>query len=298
MTNRWLKLLRPKDGNWTNSVGAAIAAAVSLWGAWILFFKEILIPAVAPVNISLGLDVKKLKPAAETGGEIPVLLSVSAENTSGKTLLLNKSFWVAHAMTIDRTRLYDESAIIGDINKQMKENFDDTLLKGASSRRQRANDAWTVVGFGPLFDLNEIRDKEKVQAQRVILVPEKKEDKENGEKDLEILRVTVRIPSYSKRSRLAREDLIRVLGGITFGSSNAVTVVFCQADRRWGNHTLNWWFDKFQLPQENPTGGFEEPALRRCPYPMSERELERIGAQVFTSVQEIPLRTSESSPEK
>jgi hypothetical protein len=298
MTNRWLALIRPKDGNWTNSAGAAIAAAVSLWGAWILFFKEILVPAVAPVNISLGLDVKKLKPAEQAGGDIPVLLSVSAKNSSGKTLRINKSFWVAHAIAINHSQRLDESEIISEINKEMKLQFENNMITGTASSRQSSDDTWSVVAFGPLFDTTEIRSGEEIKAQRLILVPAKNSEKDG--KPLEILKVTVKIPSYAKRSRLAEEGLVRVMGGITYDSSNYVVVTFCQANRKWQNHNLRWWFDKFQLPQEKLADGFEEPASRNCPYPMTDEEQERIGAQVFTSVQEIPLgasdpTTSESS---
>lgn len=290
MANRWLELLRPKDGNWTNTAGAALAAAVSLWGIWMGFFKEILVPAVAPVNISLGLDVKKLTPQTKSGDDIPVLLTASAKNSSGKVLRINKTFWVAHAIPIERSKDYEENEIIADINKQMTESFDSETLSGTSSRRQRSTDTWKVVAFGSLFDGSEIRPNEEIKAQRLILVP----DKVNG-KPFEALRVMVTIPSYAKHSRLADEGLVRIVGGIRYGTTNYVKIGFCKAPRTWKKHNLRWWFDKFELPRESLEEGFQEPASRNCPYLMNDEEREQIGGQVFTSVQEVPLRASATS---
>jgi hypothetical protein len=175
----------------------------------------------------------------------------------------------------------------------MQINSETNMIAGTVSSRQQSNEPWRVVAFGPIFDTNEIRSGEEIKAQRLILVPAKDKGKGKDGMPLEILKVTVKIPSYAKRSRLAEDGLVRVMGGITYGSSNYVAVNFCQANRKWKNHNLRWWFDKFQLPQEKLADGFEEPASRHCPHPMTDKEQERIGAQVFTSVQEIPLGASD-----
>jgi hypothetical protein len=103
------------------------------------------------------------------------------------------------------------------------------------------------------------------------------------------------IPSYSRRSALADEDLIRVVGGIRYPSSkDIVQVGFCEAERDWRSHGLRWFFDKFTLPRDNPGDQyFHEAGSRHCPNLMSPGQREKIGAQVFNAVHEIPLMTTE-----
>jgi hypothetical protein len=292
MANRFLPLLRPKDGDWTKPLGALVATVGFLWGAWVFLFQEVLRPAVAPVNISLALEIKRLRARNQVDGNPqPVMLTTSAKNSSNKILTIRKTFWVAHAIRLPRSGTSirpsnSESDLIRDVNDQMSLGSNQLSLEGtATSRYQRSSDAWDVIGFGPLFDVNEIRPSEEIKAQRLILVPHGK-----SPNDYNLLRVRVIIPSYAKRSNLADEDLIRVVGGISHPSKDFVRVGFCQAERDWRKHGLRWFFDKFALAQDRfDDKVFREPASRYCPTLMSADQKEQVGAQVFTSTYEIPL---------
>jgi hypothetical protein len=292
MPNRFLPLLRPKDGDWTKPLGALVATVGFLWGAWVFLFQEVLRPAVAPVNISLALEIKRLKPLNQAhGNPQPVLLTASAKNSSKKILTIRKTFWVAHAITLPQPEgsikpLHTEEQLIEDVNKQMSLGRNMLSLEGtATSRYQRSADEWQVIGFGPLFDANEIRPDEEIKVQRLVLVP-----KVAPPEDFKLLRVKVVIPSYAKRSNLADEDLIRVVGGITHPSKDFVKVGFCQAERNWRRHGLRWFFDKFALPRDRfDDTVFREPASRYCPTWMTPEQREKVGAQVFVSTYEIPL---------
>lgn len=292
MPNRLLRILWPKDGDWTKPLGAMLAAVGFLWGAWVFFFQEVLRPAVAPVNISLALEIKRLKTVNKNvGNPQPVVLRVSAKNSSKKILSIRKTFWVAHAITLPHPGgsikpSHIESKLIEDVNKQMSLGSAQLSLEGtATSRYQSSNDVWEVIGFGPLFDGNEIRPDEEINVQRLVLVPQG-----IPPRDYKLLRVRVIIPSYAKRSTLADEDLIRVVGGISYPSKDFVQVGFCQAERDWKKHGLRWFFDKFTLPRDRfDDQVFLEPASRYCPSLMTAEQKEKVGAQVFSSTYEISL---------
>jgi hypothetical protein len=296
MLTRFLSLVRPKDDDWTKPLGAVLATVGFLWGAWVFLFQEVLRPAVAPVNISLALEIKRLKPLSEAiGNAQPVLLTASAKNSSKKILTIRKTFWVAHAIALSRAKQNPDNSIqlpnteegmIKDINNQMTLGRDMLSLEGtATSSYQSSADKWQVIGFGSLFDVNEIRPDEEIKVQRVVLVP-----KLASPNDFKLLRVRVMIPSYAKRSNLADEDLIRVVGGISQPSKEFVKVGFCQAERNWRQHGLRWFFDKFALPQDRfDSPVFREPASRYCPTLMTPEQRDRVGAQVFNSTFEIPL---------
>lgn len=298
MPNQLLNGLRSKRFDWNKLLTAMLATVGALWGAWVFFFQEFLRPAVAPVNISLLLEIKRQDKLRLGDGKtqpalLPVLLTVSAKNSSQKILSIRKTFWVANAVSIPDTpdvkaktckTPYCEDEVIKDVNRQMSLGSSQLSLDGAVSRYLSLNDAWDVIAFGPLFDVNEIRPNEEIKAQRLVLVPQHLGD------DYELLRVKVIIPSYTKRSHLADEDLIRVVGGISHPSKDFVTVSFCQAERSWKKHEMRWFFDKFALPRERiDSASFQEPASKYCPTLMTPEEREKVGAQVFTSSYEIPL---------
>lgn len=208
-----------------------------------------------------------------------------------KILTIRKTFWVAHAITLPHPAgvmkpLYTEDQLIEDVNRQMSLGRNMLSLEGtATSRYQRSDDPWEVIGFGPLFDANEIRPDEEIKVQRLVLIP-----KMAPPNDFKLLRVRVVIPSYTKRSNLADEDLLRVVGGISNPSKDFVQVGFCQAERNWRQHGLRWFFDKFALPQDRfDDTVFREPASRYCPTLMTSDQREKVGAQVFISTYEIPL---------
>jgi hypothetical protein len=334
MRRRFLQFLNAKDDQWIQSLTAILAVMGFLWGAWTFIFKEVLTPAVAPVNISLDLEIKRLKPEPVNEAKVPgpgtaqpVLLRASARNSSRKILTIRKTFWVAYATKlpplfgngsschpkndggrtlaaqkaksgpsqaeVDAVKKACEQKVISDVNQQMSLGADELTLEGTSaSWYQGGKDVWDVIGFGSLFDANEIRPDEEIKSQRLVLVPQI-----SPPNDYKILRVRVIIPSYSKRSNLADEDLIRVVGGIASPTKDILQVGFCQAERDWRKHGVRWFFDKFALPRDrfdDPV--FREPASLYCPTLMTPRQREKIGAQVFPSVYEIPLNVPADSP--
>ena len=139
MPRRLLPWIQLKDGDWTKPLGVVLASAGFLWGAWVFLFQEVLRPAAAPVNISLDLVIKPLKPVSDAiGNPQPVLLRVSAKNSSGKVLMIQKTYWVAYGVdlnppatpsTLGKAKSspaaspekipYSEEELINDINEQM-----------------------------------------------------------------------------------------------------------------------------------------------------------------------------------
>jgi hypothetical protein len=136
-----------------------------------------------------------------------VLLRASAKNSSRKILTIRKTFWVAYATTlpqlfgngrschpgrdgapaypaqkvnppraqaeVDALKRDREQKVIADVNQQMSIGSDELTLEGTSaSWYQGGNDVWDVIGFGSLFDANEIRPDEEIKDQRLMLVPQ------------------------------------------------------------------------------------------------------------------------------
>ena len=293
MQNRLFSRFRPKDGDWEKRLAALVAVAGFIWGTWESVFKEYIRPAITPtnnMNLSVNATVLKSPGHAHPGPRI-VLLAVSAKNNISKSLLIRKSFWVAHALDLHNgvgdplIPRYSESEIIDDINDQMSPGRERLGLEGnASSRYQRARQEWDVIGFGPLFDSSEIRPQEEIKVQRIILVPPRSFD---------LLRVRVIIPSFFRSSGLADDALIQVVGGIRSPSKNFVQVGFCQAERQWITHGIRWFFDKFAMHRDGVySQGFLQPGSRYCPNFMSLEQMQRVQAEVFTSTYEIPLAVS------
>lgn len=313
---RLLAFLKPESGDWTKSVSTLLAAGGSLWVAWMFVFDRILVPAAAPVNVALQLDIKPLqtdtKKANPNQDRIAVQLAAIAKNSSNRVLTIRKTFWVAHARHLpEKADQVTEDEMILDVNSQMSLGRSQLSLEGgASSRFQRSDDPWDVVAFGPLFDMNEIRPGEEIRTQRLIFIPARgkmigglngghpKGGKfvQQHTSKYDVLRVKVIIPSYAKRSSMADQDLIRVVGGFRNTSQDFVQVGFCRAERQFSKHGVHWFFDKFILPRDRfDDQTFREPAINYCPNLMTPEEREKIGAQVFGSTYEIDLNTPTAS---
>ena len=269
------------------------------------YFKEIYVPLTAPVNISLDLAVKPQRQASAQGLWIPVEINASLTNESNKFLKINKSHWVATALSLrDRLRVrgapetqetvVSKSAFQKDVNQQMalSDKFQNLPNDGASSRFQRSEDPWDTVGFGPLFNQDEIRPKEKVVARRIVYVPLASEvDKRR----YQLLKVRVSIPSYIKQSDGAEDTRIRVLGGLQEGANDHQFVIttFCLAERSAAEAGLSWFFDKFSLPisryREGSAIAVEPVESVYCPTPMRPEVKEHYGAQVYMGITELDL---------
>lgn len=289
MLGRFFRVGDSGQLDWARITAALGGAITFAWGAWVFAFEKFVVPAAAPVNITLGLRVSKLDRPADPASPVPIELEVSAKNASSKILLIPKSFLVAHAQSFAsvKEKPFDENKLIEDVNDQMALNYEDRSLRGAASRFQSSQDVWDVVAFGPLFDASDIRPQEEIKARRLLFVPR--------DKAYDLLRVKVVIPSYFKSSVLADDDLIRVVGGISMATSKGfVGVSFCRAERSWRKHGLRWWFDKFLLPRDRfDDQVFHDPSVHYCPNQMTLQERERIGAQLFTSTYEIDLAPPE-----
>lgn len=286
MLSRFFRVGDSGQLDWARITAVLGGVFTFAWGAWVFAFDKFVVPAAAPVNITLDLRVSKLDRLADPASPIPIQLEVSAKNASSKILLIPKSFLVAHAQSF-ASKQFEETSLIEDVNDQMALNYDDRSLRGAASRFQSSQDVWDVVAFGPLFDASDIRPQEEIKARRLLFVPRNKA--------YDLLRVKVVIPSYFKSSFLADDDLIRVVGGISMKTSKGfVGVGFCRAERSWGRHGLRWLFDKFLLPRDRFDDlVFHDPSVHYCPNQMALQERERIGAQLFTSTYEIDLASPE-----
>jgi len=298
--------LRPEGGEWTKTVSTLMAVFGSLWVAWVFVLEKFVLPAGAPVNVALHLDIQPLKAEAanQKQNRIVAQLSASAKNASNKVLTIRKTFWVAHARSLPKSpELISEDALILDVNEQMGLSRDHLSLEGgASSHFEKSDDHWDVVSFGPLFDVNEIRPGEEIKAQRLIFLPvtpfvRNASGQQRTQEPYDVLRVKVVIPSYAKRSSIAEQDLIRVIGGFRNASKDFVQVAFCRAERDVARHgPIRWFFDKFALPLDRPEDEeFKEPAVHNCPSVMSTEDREKIGAQVFSSTHEIELHSRPKS---
>lgn len=293
----WSRLFRNSDSTlaWDKVIAGFASLAGVAGGIWSFYYKEVYTPASTPVNVSLDLKVQRQRQGSNSPW-IPVLLTAGATNESHRILRINKTHWVAHARALP-TEAREQLRFLKDVNSQMMLGKDTMSLgDDTTSLFESSNDRWTPIAFGPLFDNNEIRQKEKVSVQRMVYVPDCRRIKPSEDLNCKqnnpfrLLRVRVSIPTYAGEA--GSKDLVRVYGGFLRGKTEYVTVLFCRAERTFREYKLRWLFDKFLLPRAEESATLEEPSIHYCPSPMSPRELDRVGAQVFTSTIEVNLDSS------
>ena len=158
---------------WAQFLLLLFAAA---WGAYTFIWKEIWVPRSAPINITMGLDVKESGivesgVGKNSGSLIAVEMKVSARNPSARTVYLLKSVWVAYGNKL--------AAEIGDDNGAFLKNVNDTLNAPSGLLqvdRYAAVDSSSIAAAGELLSDELLKPQEVVSRTILFYVPRGKYD--------------------------------------------------------------------------------------------------------------------------
>lgn len=174
---------------WVQTVFIIVAG---LWGIYAFIYKEMWVPAAAPINISMNVELKEIGSRPAGNGDESSLsaieMRVSATNPSTRDVFLLANVWQAIGMKIAPSD--PEDGFVQDVNallKSQREGFVPRHSAVASS---------SVVATGLLFSDEVLRPKETIARTIVFLVPTGKYD---------IIEVQSRLPNVAQMNRVKVE---------------------------------------------------------------------------------------------
>jgi hypothetical protein len=143
-TSQKKRTLGETVNTWVQTVGIIIAAA---WGFYTFFYKEIILPKSAPVNISLNLALKKTGVSPDKRDNLTAVeMKCSATNPSSREIHLLPSAWIAYGISIAATP-GDDTAFMKNATARLKDQNE-----MATVQRHAKNQKRSVVATGNLFD--------------------------------------------------------------------------------------------------------------------------------------------------
>ena len=166
----------------------------ALWGALTFLYIHVLQPRTAPVNISLGLELKKVSPVLQASAHgkqlVAVEMQLTATNPSSREIYLLPNIWVAYGYQVDR------SAPRTNFEPQVNRTFGLQHDGQRPVERYGESKDGVIVAGGTLFNDSGLKPDEKVIRKLVFHVP----------KDLyDVVEVWTAIPTTSKPANLVFE---------------------------------------------------------------------------------------------
>lgn len=173
-----------------------------LWGCYTFVYKEIWVPKSAPVNITMGLELKQAGEAshstkAPAPSLLPVEVEVSAKNPSSRPVYLLPNFWVAYGIKI--------VPAAKDANP-FQQGFVITAQTGTESVQRHASEApWVVVAYGRLLQDEVLKPSETAARRMIFYVPQHEYD---------LVRVMTSLPTVDKAGVLDIEYTLDEKNGV------------------------------------------------------------------------------------
>lgn len=169
---------------------AILALWGALWGIATFYYKDVLQPSTAPVNISLNLELKKVSPTNPPNGSpgsklIAVEMQLGATNPSSREVYLLPNAWIAYGYRTTEP---------GDAP-----SFAQRLNDGFASQRIRPQERFGLttngdaVAGGVLLSDTQLKPGEKVMRKLVFHVPRNRYD---------VVEVWTAIPTTSQEGKL------------------------------------------------------------------------------------------------
>jgi len=149
---------------WVQIVAIIGAAA---WGAYTFLYEQIWVPATAPVNISIDLQLKKAG-VTSSGPMAAIAMHVSATNPSSRRIYLLSTAWFVRGIKLQTTDSMDTAAF--DKSAAAKVQSGDYVEKYSNVATS------DLVAVGSLFSDWRLNPKETVERTYVIHVPRDKYD--------------------------------------------------------------------------------------------------------------------------
>jgi hypothetical protein len=193
--------------DWNKWLTASVGVVSVVGGLVQFYYKEILLPAMVPVNMAADLEVKPLKTDAKTIKDIiPVMIQVKISNPAGQSIYLNSPIWKAFGIyrrevprdsgsfsipTVpdsfkewcgmkDYSKDYAEEVFVMCLNQKLaplssggyQQFFADRIELPAAPPRHGKSDQWRereLIAIGPLTKERELKPGVEIREQ--ILIP-------------------------------------------------------------------------------------------------------------------------------
>lgn len=156
---------------WVQAVAVPVVATLFTLVAF--YYKEILIPSTAPINLTTDVSVKPAGRSATSNeqdkGLEAIELTITARNPSSRTIYLLANSWMAFGHKVKESHDNDEEE--GAWLKNMPEAISAksyTVVEG----KHYIKDSGTVIALGNVFRDNLLHPNEKVSATYVFHVPQ------------------------------------------------------------------------------------------------------------------------------
>lgn len=148
---------------WVQTMALLLAAGLGIYTFW---YKDVLLPKSAPVNITMSLDLERigdLWSADQTTQLVAVQMRVTARNPSPREVFLLRSAWIAHGVSI--VMATDTSTFDYGV-----ETYNSGTPYLSVQRHMQANN-WSLVAFGDLFVDSFLKPDETISRTMLIYVP-------------------------------------------------------------------------------------------------------------------------------
>jgi hypothetical protein len=158
-------------------VGILVAA---VWAGYTFVWKEFWVPASAPVNITLKLDLKKSGITSTGNRLIAIEMRISASNPSSRVIHLIQDGWYVYADKLVVNKDDDDKAFYDHARRSLNSNTETYEDKFVATKRS------VLVAAGHAFNDTALKPGETISRTEIFHIPA-------GEYD--ILDATVRMPS-------------------------------------------------------------------------------------------------------
>jgi len=175
---------------WTQTIALIVAA---MWGGWSLYFDKIELPESAPVNISLKLEIKKIKTTQPLDKSmahlVPIEVKIAATNPSSRIVDLLPNIWVAYGRKIEPVNpWYSNTTFFSDAVTIPNSNSTDVVSKYIKYSS-------VLIANGKLFSDYNLKPNETISRVFLFYAPTNKFDS---------VAITTQIPTVTKKNSEAR----------------------------------------------------------------------------------------------
>jgi len=148
--------------SWIQSIGIVAAGILAIYT---FVYKDIFLPKSAPVNLTLSLQLQKVKwegsGSAKENSLIPIEMQISASNPSSRSVYFMPNIWLAYGRRI---------------SSQKTDNFEagaDAVLGSDDNYEERyaVEETPSLVGLGRIFSDTSLKPGEKISRTIIFHVP-------------------------------------------------------------------------------------------------------------------------------
>jgi hypothetical protein len=169
----WIAILGPA---WSQLILIVIGG---LWAAYVFYYKDILRPKSAPLNITMTLELQKIdkkntaNSSDNTNALSAVQINVSATNPSSRTVYLLPDLCIVRAQGITKSPDMNDE----EFNyKSISDKLNQPDASPFRAERYVSADNWSLIAVRNLFSDEVIRPQEQIRSSIIFYLPAGKYD--------------------------------------------------------------------------------------------------------------------------